>query len=131
MRKLVLAVTLMTLALVLGVIAYFMTDVILTTNNNIDKNKQMTLEKTILQLKGIAERVGGISSDPRFLEVFNQERLQEILAGDEEILYETAVLMAAGMNPLDRSITAGCLRIIRQFRNMVFDGIKIVANNTK
>ena len=101
MKKLVLAVTLMTLALVLGVIAYFMIDVILTTNSNIEKNKQMTLDKTVLQLKGIAERVGGISSNPRFLDVFNQENLQKIMMGDEELLHQTAVAMAAGMNPLE------------------------------
>jgi HAMP domain-containing protein len=101
MRKLIFAVTLMTLALVLGVIAYFMTDVILTTNNNIDKNKQMTLDKTVMTIKDLGKHVGTISANTKFLRMLNQDILDQILQGEAGSLYELVLQLAAVTNPLE------------------------------
>ena len=101
MRKLILAVTLMTLVLVLGVIAYFMTDVILTTNSNIEKNKQMVLDKTVVTIKNLEDFTDSIASNPRFLETLNQELLDQILQGNRDALYELVLQIAAITNPVE------------------------------
>jgi HAMP domain-containing protein len=100
-KKLVLAVTLMTLALVIGVIAYFMIDVILTTNNNIEKNEQMVLDKTVMTIKNLGLHTGSISSNAKFLELLNQDMLSQILRGEPLPLYEMVVQLAAMGNPLE------------------------------
>ncbi|MBN2027406.1 MAG: hypothetical protein JW854_11670 [Actinobacteria bacterium] len=94
MRKLILAVTLMTLALVLGVIAYFMIDVILTSNNNIEKNKQMVLDKTVNTIRDLGTHTGQISNNTAFLGLLNQDVLEQVLQGDTGSLYELVVQIA-------------------------------------
>jgi HAMP domain-containing protein len=101
MKKLILAVTIMTLALVLGVIAYFMIDVILTTNNNIEKNKQMILDKTVMTIKDLGKHVGTISTNTKFLGLLNQDVLNQILQGEAGYLYELTLQLAAITNPIE------------------------------
>ncbi|MEW6552907.1 MAG: hypothetical protein AB1384_01295 [Actinomycetota bacterium] len=100
-RKLILAVTLMTLALVLGVIAYFMFDVITTTNDNIEKNKQMVLDKTVVTIKDLGMHTDSISTNAKFLGMLNQELLNQVLQGEALPLYELVVQLAAMSNPLE------------------------------
>ena len=47
MRGLMVAVSATTLLLVLAVIAYFLIDVIVTTNSNIEKNKDLVIEQSL------------------------------------------------------------------------------------
>ncbi|RJP26407.1 MAG: hypothetical protein C4536_15855 [Actinobacteria bacterium] len=101
MRKLILAVTLMTLFLVLGVIAYFMTDVILTTNNNIEKNKQMVLDKTVMTIKDLGMHTSQIGSNTKFLGMLNPDILNQILHGEAQPLYDLVLQLAAVTNPLE------------------------------
>ncbi len=101
MRKLVLAVTLMTLLLVLGVIAYFMADVILTTNENIEKNKQIVLDKTVNTIKDLGKHTGTISTNMEFLELLNEDVLNRIMQGEADYLYQLVMQMAAMSNPLE------------------------------
>jgi len=108
MRKLILAVTLMTLVLVLGVIAYFMIDVILTSNNNIEKNKQMVLDKTVVTIKNLEEFTDSVAENPRFLGILNQDMLDEILQGDASGLHNLVLQLVSVTNPADyASITSG------------------------
>jgi nitrogen fixation/metabolism regulation signal transduction histidine kinase len=101
MRKLILAITLMTLALVIGVIAYFMIDVILTANNNMEKNKQMVLDKTVMTIKDLGLHTSSISSNAKFLGMLNQDLLNQVLHGEALPLYELVVQLAAMSNPLE------------------------------
>jgi len=91
----------MTLVLVLGVIAYFMIDVILTTNNNIEKNKQMVLDKTVVTIKNLGTHTGQISSNTQFLGMLNQDLLNQILQGEAEPLYELVTQLATVANELE------------------------------
>lgn len=95
MRKLILAVTLMTLVLVLGVIAYFMIDVILTSNNNIEKNKQMVLDETVVTIRDLGGHTGQISNNTKFLGMLNQDLLSQVLQGNDETLYELVLQIAS------------------------------------
>lgn len=101
MRDLIYAVTAMTLALVLGVIAYFMVDVIMTTNENIEENKKLVVNKSVMALKDVGDAVSGVSTDPGFIQILNQEWLQEILGNDSEALYRLVLTFAMGVNPLE------------------------------
>jgi hypothetical protein len=101
MKRLILAVTLMTLVLVLGVIAYFMIDVILTSNNNIEKNKQMVLDKTVTTIKDLGAHTSQISSNTKFLGMLNQDLLNQVLRGEDEPLYELVVELATIANELE------------------------------
>lgn len=100
MRRLIYAVTAMTLALVIGVIAYFMIDTILTTNRNMEDNKAMVIRKSVVALEDAGASIAGLSSKPKFLQTFNQETLHDILLGDADRLYSLAVDYAMGVNPL-------------------------------
>lgn len=101
MRNLIYAITAMTLALVMGVIAYFVVDVVATTNENIEENKKLVIDKSVMALKDVGNRVSNVSSDPGFLQMLNQEWLQEILGGDIEALYRLVLTFAMGVNPLE------------------------------
>lgn len=100
-RKLILAVTLMTLALVIGVIAYFMVDVILTANYNIKKNKEMVLDKTVMTVRDMGKHTGSIGSNPKFLGMLNKDLLQRILQGEAKSLYELIMQFASSARLLE------------------------------
>jgi hypothetical protein len=101
MRRLVIAVTAMTLALVIGVTAYFMVDIILTTNDNIEENKQMTLEKTVLSLEEIGEHVTSLSTDPGFLGMLAEDFITDVMSGNVDRLYDMVATFAVAVNPLE------------------------------
>jgi hypothetical protein len=101
MRKLILAVTLMTLALVIGVTAYFMIDVILTTDNNIEQNKQMVLDKTVNTIRDLGLHVGTISANTKFLGMLNPDMMNEIMQGETGNLYELVLQIATIANPVE------------------------------
>ena len=101
MRKLIAAVTVMMLALVIAVIAYFMVDSIMTTNSNIEKNKEMVVDKTVITLRDVGGKVTSLSTDPQFIKYFDQETVQEIMKGDTAALYKLAVAFAIAVNPLE------------------------------
>ena len=56
MRNLMVAVSVTTLLLVLAVITYFMIDVIVTTNGNIDENKQKVIDQSAQSLTEISRQ---------------------------------------------------------------------------
>ncbi len=101
MKRLVFAVTVMILALVIAVIAYFMTDVIVTTDRNIEKNKQMVLDKTVMTIRDMGTHTGSISTNAKFLGMLNQDMLDRVLQGEALPLYELVVQLAAMSNPLE------------------------------
>jgi uncharacterized protein YneF (UPF0154 family) len=101
MRKLIYAITAMTLALIIGVIAYFMIDIVVTTNHNIEDNKQMVVEKSVMTLQDVGDAVGSLSTKTEFLQLFNKELLQSILMGNMEGLYDLTLTLAAGFNNLE------------------------------
>jgi hypothetical protein len=103
MRKLIVAITLMTLALVIMVIAYFMVDIILTTNHNIEENKKIVLEKSIITLRDVGKTVSSLSTNPQFLSLFNQDTINEIIKGDLEALYNLIATFSITVNPLEYS----------------------------
>ncbi len=82
MRALMLAVSASVLVLVLAIIAYFMVDVIITTNRNIERNKQLVIDQSELALAEIASNISAMSENPRLISLFNEEMLADILSGD-------------------------------------------------
>jgi len=87
MRSLMLAVSLTTLLLVLAVIAYFMVDIIVTTNNNIEHNKQLVIDQSVLALTEIGENIGGMTGNTRMIAMFNQGLMDDVLSGNWETFY--------------------------------------------
>ena len=102
MRNLMLAVSLTTLLLVLAVIAYFMVDIITTTNDNIEKNKQLVIEQTAKSLTQISENINSTLSSPSTVDMFNQEYVEEFLTNrDFDIFNDLAGRIALGFYPID------------------------------
>ena len=102
MRKLVLAVSITTLVLVLAIIAYFMVDIIVTTNNNIEKNKELVIEQTAENLTEISENIDSLLSSPATVEIFNQDFVNAFLMEkDYDLFNELAGKIALGFYPID------------------------------
>ncbi|MBC7231401.1 MAG: hypothetical protein H5T74_13555 [Actinobacteria bacterium] len=101
MRKLMVAVSAVTLALVLAVIAYFMVDVILTTNRNIERNKELVVEESVFTLTGIGDNINAMSGDMRMAGMFNEKTMYEIIKGNWEVFYDFIGDFAINFYPLD------------------------------
>jgi hypothetical protein len=102
MRSLMLAVTLSMLLLVLAIIAYFMVDIIVTTNNNIEKNKQLVIEQTAKSLTEISENINSLLSNPATIEIFNQDFVKAFLTNrDYDLFNDLAGKIALGFYPID------------------------------
>jgi HAMP domain-containing protein len=102
MRNLMLAVTLGVLLLVLAVIAYFMVDIIVTTNDNIEKNKQLVIEQTAKSLTEISENINSLLSSPATIEIFNQDFVMAFLTDrDFDLFNDLAGKIALGFYPIN------------------------------
>lgn len=104
MRRLMLAVSATTLILVMAIIAYFMVDTIVTSNRNIEKNKQLVIEQTAVSLTEISENINTLLSSPATLEIFNQDLVLEFIkTHDFNLFNELANKIALGFYPIDYS----------------------------
>jgi HAMP domain-containing protein len=101
MRALVVAVSVSVLALMLAVIAYFMVDIILTTNRNIERNQQLVVEQSALALSEIGENISGMTADTRMIGMFNQELINDILSSDWETFYTFIGDFGINFYPID------------------------------
>ncbi len=102
MRALMAAVSVTTLLLVLAVIAYFMVDIIVTTNSNIEKNKELVIEQTASNLTDISDNINSLLSSPSTVEIFNQDFVNAFIKDrDYDIFNELAGKIAIGFYPID------------------------------
>ncbi len=102
MRSLMLAVSLTTLLLVLAVIAYFMVDIIVTSNNNIEHNKEKMIEESANTLTGINDNVSSLIRNPSTLVLFNQENIEKIVVErDWDVLYDMISTVGLGFYPIE------------------------------
>ncbi|NPV60833.1 MAG: hypothetical protein HPY75_14380 [Actinobacteria bacterium] len=104
MRRLMVAVSATTLILVLSIIAYFMVDNIVTSNRNIEKNKQLVIEQTASALTEISDNINALLSSPSTLEIFNQDLVMEFVKTHNfDLFNELANKIALGFYPIDYS----------------------------
>jgi HAMP domain-containing protein len=101
MRKLMVAVSTTTLLLVLAVIAYFMADVIITTNSNMDENKQKMIEQSAQSLTEISENINNLITSPSTLQLFNQDIVMKAANRDWDTIYEMVTNIALGFYPVE------------------------------
>ncbi len=101
MRQLMVAVTASTLLLVLAVIAYFMVDVVVTTNRNMRKNEEMVVLQSVQTMAQIGENVHELASDPELLNLLNQEFITELMKGNWEPLYDFILKFTLSFYPID------------------------------
>jgi hypothetical protein len=101
MRKLMMAVSVSVLLLVLAIIAYFMVDIIVTTNNNIEKNKDLVIEQSVLSLVQIGEKITELAESPAVVNLFNQEDVNKIMSGDMQAFYELIDRFAILFYPIE------------------------------
>lgn len=102
MRKLMLAVSLTTLFLVVAVIAYFMVNIIFTTNNNIEHNKEKMLEQSAHSLTEISENINSLVINPSTLGLFNQDLVEKIIKDqDWDLIYDMIADIALGFYPIE------------------------------
>jgi len=101
MRDLMLAVSLSVLLLVLAIIAYFMIDTIVTTNDNIEANKQLVIDQSVLALTEVGENISGMTGSPAMIGMFNQELMDDILSGEWETFYTLIGNIAINFYPIE------------------------------
>ena len=101
MRNLMLAVTLGVLLLVLAVIAYFMVTIIVTTNSNIEEDKQKLIEESVRSLQEMRSALFMMEINPSLLKLFNQDLVEQVLAGNLQTFYEYATDIALSFYPVE------------------------------
>ena len=101
MRDLMLAVSLSVLVLVLAIIAYFMLDIVVTTNRNLEHNKQLVIDQSVFSLSEIGANISDMTGSPRMIGLFNQDLIDDILAGDWAAFYDFIGDFAINFYPID------------------------------
>lgn len=101
MRNLMTAVSLSVLLLVLAVIAYFMVTIIITTNRNIEEDKDKLIEESVRSLQDMKSILTMSDINPTIFRLFNQELIDRVLGGDMETLYEYTTEVALTFYPVD------------------------------
>ena len=101
MRNLMLAISLTTMILVVAVIAYFMVNIILTTNDNIEHNKQLVIDQSVLALSDIGENISGITGSTKMIDMFNQDIMEDVLSGDWDTFYAFIGDFAINFYPIE------------------------------
>ncbi|OFW58325.1 MAG: hypothetical protein A2V52_08630 [Actinobacteria bacterium RBG_19FT_COMBO_54_7] len=101
MKSLLIAVSIMTLILVIAIIAYFVIDVTLTTNSNIKDDKAKMIDQSVVLLQQISGNLLEIDKSAALMQYFDQQLLQSFLMGDLAGFYNFAVEMAIHLYPID------------------------------
>jgi hypothetical protein len=102
MKRLMIAVSVTMLILVVAIVAYFVIDVTLTTNRNMEENKTKMIESSVLLLKEVSSRVLNMQTTMGLIKYFDQSQLQAILkSGDFNLFYEMAVDLAVSLYPVE------------------------------
>ncbi|MEW6553798.1 MAG: hypothetical protein AB1384_05890 [Actinomycetota bacterium] len=102
MRALMVAVSATTLVLVVAVIAYFMIDIIATTNQNIEENKQKVIDQSVQSLTEIGENINALMTDPGTLQLFNQDIVNELITTRNwDVVYDMVSTIGLGFYPIE------------------------------
>ena len=101
MRNLILAVSISTLLLVLAIIAFFMISIIVTTNDNIEHNKEAMIETSLTTLKDMGENITQMGYNMELLELFKEDIIESVMIGDMETLDEVVLSLGMIFYPLD------------------------------
>jgi hypothetical protein len=101
LKRLMVAVSASVLVLLLAIIAYFMADIIITNNKNIEHNKERMIQESVRSLNDIGESIDMTSIGPSVMELFNKELIQKVLSGDIEALHDYALKAVQMFYPVD------------------------------
>ena len=100
-RQLMISVTLSVLALLICIIGYFLLDVIVTTNKNMEEDKEKLIAASVSSLRDMKAALTMTGVNSKVLKLFNPELIEKILGGDTQTLYEYGVDMALSFYPVD------------------------------
>jgi len=101
MKNLMLAVSLSVLLLVLAIIAYFMVDIIVTTNRNSEHNRQLVIDESVVSLTEMADNITSMSSNPLFAQIIDPALAQRIIGGDHAVMYDLIIDLAFVFYPVE------------------------------
>jgi hypothetical protein len=103
MRKLMWAISVMVVLLVLAIVTYFIIDVTVTTNHHISENRDRLVAESVRTFQDMKSLLfqTDISQMGESLQVFNQEMLKGILAGDLQALYDYAANVILTFYPVE------------------------------
>jgi hypothetical protein len=101
MKKLIFWATFITLLLLIVVIAYFMVDVAVTTDNNLEQNKQLMIDQAVATMNEMGSTISGLSTDTTVLKYFNMDLINRIIAGDWDAFNDFAMNMALSFYPVE------------------------------
>lgn len=101
MRQLIIWATTMTLLLLILVVGYFMIDVAVTSNNNIEKNKQLAIDQSVVTLREMAENIGGMSMGSSFVNYINLDYLAQLAAGGMDKMFPMMTDLAVDFYPIE------------------------------
>lgn len=101
MRNLMISVTASVLILLLAIIAYFMIDVAITTNRNIERNKELVIEQSVLTLSTILDEIKGMTINANLFNLINEDIVNDILTGEMEPLFQFIIDFVLNLYPID------------------------------
>lgn len=100
MRRLTLSVTVMVMALVVAILAYFLVDVVVTTRRNIRENRELVVRKTAEQMKALGTSFKDPAVVGKFAQLFDPSLIKDVLERrDFAKVVEIALMFTQSLAP--------------------------------
>ncbi len=78
-----------------------MVDIIVTTNANIEKNKELVIEQSVYSLIEIGNQINELTKNPTVIGLFNQDVINKIISGDMQTFYAFIGRFAIPFYPIE------------------------------
>jgi hypothetical protein len=105
MRRLIFAITVMVVLLVLAIVTYFVIDIIITANNNIEHNKEKLAEESAQSVGDLQENIAGMEGSLEIFQLFNQDVLESAvnaaMQGDLTLLNDFILDVTINLHPVE------------------------------
>lgn len=102
LRNLIIWASVFILGLFLCVVAYFMIEVAVTSSKNIDENKQLVVEESVVIMEEMADNIGNMTGNADLMLYLNIDKLtREIALGNTEPLMKTMMDLAMVFYPIE------------------------------
>ena len=100
LRQLIAWATTLVLLLFVLVIGYFMIDVAVTSHNNMEKNKQLAIDQSVVTMQEMAGNIAGMNQDANFVSYLNLDYLSNMARGGMDKLFPMMTDLAVAFYPI-------------------------------
>ncbi len=100
MRRLMASVTIMVMTLVLAILVYFLMDVVVTSQRNMEENRELVVRKTAEQMKSLGKGFESPAALSEFYQLFDPQLIRKVLeTRDVSKVVEIALMFTQSLAP--------------------------------